>query len=83
MNDTFVVQLGDESIVVPRECPHRGGLLSCGTVNQTRGTITCPLHFSVFDLRSGRQISGPACPNLAVRMASGTSATPAALPVGN
>jgi nitrite reductase/ring-hydroxylating ferredoxin subunit len=66
MNPYFVVSLGTAQYQLPRECPHRGGLLSCGTLNQGRGTITCPLHFSVFDVRSGRHLSGPACPDLPV-----------------
>lgn len=66
MNDSFVVELGNERFQLPRECPHRGGLLSCGVLNERRGTITCPLHFSVFDVRSGRQLSGPDCPDLPV-----------------
>jgi nitrite reductase/ring-hydroxylating ferredoxin subunit len=71
--DTFRVTLDDGVYAVPALCPHRGGFLRCGSVNRRRATITCPLHFSTFDLRTGRPISGPACQPLAVtRIAAAT-----------
>lgn len=39
-------------------CSHAGGLLSRGEVEGC--TVTCPLHGSVFDLRDGRILRGPA-----------------------
>ncbi len=38
-------------------CPHMSAPLSMGTLNGT--IITCPLHFSRFDVTTGKKISGP------------------------
>jgi nitrite reductase/ring-hydroxylating ferredoxin subunit len=51
---------------VPDLCPHRGGKLIHGEVNERRRTITCPLHYSVFSLETGEQLSGPECGRLEV-----------------
>ena len=63
----FVIQAGDDLYEVPSLCPHREGWLEHGTVNHNRRTIACPLHFSVFSLETGEQLSGPACGNLTCR----------------
>jgi len=39
------------------KCSHAGGNLSEGTLVGT--TVTCPRHGSVFDITSGKSISGP------------------------
>lgn len=49
---------GDEVHALDDLCSHAGALLSRGEVD--RCTVTCPLHFSVFDLRDGRILRGPA-----------------------
>ncbi|PVZ19782.1 MULTISPECIES: Rieske 2Fe-2S domain-containing protein [unclassified Pseudomonas] len=64
---TFTVHLEDASYEVPSLCPHRHGWLAHGMVNRQRRTITCPLHFSVFSLENGEQLSGPPCGSLACR----------------
>lgn len=64
---TFVVRLDQASYEVPSLCPHREGRLVHGMVNPKRRTITCPLHFSVFSLETGEQLSGPPCGSLACR----------------
>jgi nitrite reductase/ring-hydroxylating ferredoxin subunit len=61
-NGVAVVSAFGRSIVLVRwngavaaiddECPHRSGPLSLGEVGQ--GTITCPLHGWMFDVRTGR-----------------------------
>ena len=38
-------------------CPHMSALLSMGTLQGT--IVTCPLHFSRFDVKTGKKISGP------------------------
>jgi nitrite reductase/ring-hydroxylating ferredoxin subunit len=63
----FEVELADgQRRQVPRFCPHRGGRLAHGELNRKQGTLACPLHRSVFDLRTGEQLAGPACGRLAV-----------------
>lgn len=49
---------GDEVHALDNVCSHAGALLSRGEVNGC--TVTCPLHMSVFDLRDGRIVRGPA-----------------------
>jgi nitrite reductase/ring-hydroxylating ferredoxin subunit len=38
-------------------CPHMNASLSMGTLEGT--IVTCPLHFSRFDLKTGKKVSGP------------------------
>lgn len=62
---TFQVRLsGGATVSVPRYCPHRAGRLDHGELNDKRGTITCPLHRSTFDLATGEQLTGPPCGRL-------------------
>lgn len=49
---------GDEVHAVDNVCSHAGALLSRGEVSGC--TVTCPLHMSVFDLRDGHVVRGPA-----------------------
>ncbi|MBP2329647.1 nitrite reductase (NADH) small subunit [Kibdelosporangium banguiense] len=64
--DEILVELGSTKVITQAECPHRKGKLRFGMVNPRRMTITCPLHHSTFDLRTGRKLSGPACGGLRV-----------------
>jgi len=66
----FPVALDGERVCVPRFCPHRGGRLAHGDVNDKRKTIVCPLHRSVFSLETGQQLAGPACGPLAIQKAN-------------
>jgi nitrite reductase/ring-hydroxylating ferredoxin subunit len=66
-NGVAVVSAFGRSIVLVRwngalaavddECPHRGGPLSLGEVGD--GTITCPLHGWMFDVRTGHATTDP------------------------
>lgn len=49
---------GDEVHALDDVCSHAGALLSNGEVDDC--TVICPLHMSVFDLRDGRIVRGPA-----------------------
>jgi nitrite reductase/ring-hydroxylating ferredoxin subunit len=64
--DEILVELGDLKVIAQSQCPHRKGRLRYGTLNERRMTITCPLHHSTFDLRTGSQLSGPPCGSLKV-----------------
>jgi nitrite reductase/ring-hydroxylating ferredoxin subunit len=69
MSGTFRLKTADAEYVVPVECPHRKGWLKCGKVNRTKHGkcfLVCPLHFSTFDLQTGRQVSGPAAHDLEI-----------------
>lgn len=76
----FILRIGGQTLQLPRYCPHRGGRLDYGLVNQDRLTIACPLHRSVFCLRSGRQLSGPACGDLVLQPLGNDDAHPGSAP---
>ena len=57
--DFFRLDVAGEAYLVPGACPHRKGRLVHGYVNARTSCITCPLHYSTFDLKTGRQLSGP------------------------
>lgn len=65
--DEVLVEVGEEHFVVAAACPHRKGRLAFALINQRTLRITCPLHHSTFDLRTGGQISGPTCSPLPTR----------------
>jgi nitrite reductase/ring-hydroxylating ferredoxin subunit len=53
-----VFRVGGELYALDARCTHVGGPLDRGAVSGTR--VTCPLHGSVFDLRDGHVLRGPA-----------------------
>ena len=54
----MVARHGGELYALSDHCSHRGGPLHEGELGD--GTITCPWHASVFDLRDGALVHGPA-----------------------
>jgi nitrite reductase/ring-hydroxylating ferredoxin subunit len=54
----MVVRSGGELYALSDHCAHRGGPLHEGELRD--GTISCPWHSSVFDLRDGALVHGPA-----------------------
>jgi nitrite reductase/ring-hydroxylating ferredoxin subunit/uncharacterized membrane protein len=54
----MVARTGGALYALSAHCSHRGGPLHEGTLDAT--TVTCPWHDSVFDLRDGSLIHGPA-----------------------
>lgn len=67
---SFDIELQGATYTLPKRCPHRHGWLEYGYINEKNMTITCPLHFSTFSLKTGEQISGPKCSNLRIRISS-------------
>lgn len=57
-----LVNVGGNLFAVGNECPHRGGFLGEGDINPdwNEWALECPLHGSVFDVRSGEVLSPPA-----------------------
>lgn len=53
-----VFKVGEGFFAIDELCPHRQGPLHEGEVNGT--FVTCPLHGSEFDLKTGRVVRGPA-----------------------
>ncbi|WP_423821183.1 Rieske (2Fe-2S) protein [Salinisphaera sp. SPP-AMP-43] len=64
---TFDVEIEGARYTIPNHCPHRKGWLAHGRINAKRKTISCPLHFSTFNLDTGEQIAGPPCGPLDVK----------------
>ena len=56
----LVVRSGGELRALHNRCTHRGGSLAEGEVSD--GTVTCPLHGSVFALADGSVERGPRPP---------------------
>jgi nitrite reductase/ring-hydroxylating ferredoxin subunit/uncharacterized membrane protein len=54
----MIARSGGELYALSDHCSHRGGPLHEGELGD--GTITCPWHASVFDLRDGSLVHGPA-----------------------
>jgi nitrite reductase/ring-hydroxylating ferredoxin subunit len=54
----MVARTGGALYALSDHCSHRGGPLHEGTLDNT--SVTCPWHHSVFDLRDGALIHGPA-----------------------
>ncbi|RQN35262.1 non-heme iron oxygenase ferredoxin subunit [Paraburkholderia tropica] len=65
-----IYRVGDEVYALENVCPHAYALLTQGFVDE--GTVECPLHEAVFDIKSGECIKGPggrALKQYAVRLA--------------
>jgi nitrite reductase/ring-hydroxylating ferredoxin subunit len=63
---------GHKVYAIGATCAHAGGPLDEGKVEG--GCVTCPWHDSVFDLRNGRVVHGPATfpqPSFAARLRNG------------
>jgi len=57
-----VVNVDDTFYAIDNECTHRGGYLGEGEINPdwSEWAIECPLHGSVFDVRTGEAVNPPA-----------------------
>ncbi|MBN3855877.1 MULTISPECIES: non-heme iron oxygenase ferredoxin subunit [unclassified Paraburkholderia] len=65
-----IYKVGDEVYALENVCPHAYALLTQGFVDE--GTVECPLHEAVFDIKTGQCIKGPggrALKQYAVRLA--------------
>jgi nitrite reductase/ring-hydroxylating ferredoxin subunit/uncharacterized membrane protein len=61
-DDVLVVRQGAAYVAVSNVCGHAGGPLDEGTFDDN-GCVTCPWHGSVFRLRDGHVVHGPATGN--------------------
>jgi len=59
-------RLGNEVRATGGVCTHAFALLADGFVEAGEGTIECPLHQALFDIRSGKALCAPATENLPV-----------------
>ncbi len=50
-------RLGDTYYAIGDTCPHRGGPLSQGMIDES--TVTCPWHGAEFDICSGKNLCPP------------------------
>ncbi len=65
--DELTVIVGDARYVIANTCTHRKGGLYYGKVGPLNHTIRCPLHHSLFDLRTGKRLAGPSCSDLTIK----------------
>jgi nitrite reductase/ring-hydroxylating ferredoxin subunit len=68
---TVRVRCSGRVYLVAAECPHRRGRLAYGHVSEAVSRLSCPLHHSTFDLRTGAVVAGPADHPLQVQVESG------------
>jgi len=54
--EILIANVEGKFYAVGDRCPHMSALLSKGTLNKT--IVTCPRHFSSFDVITGKPISG-------------------------
>jgi nitrite reductase/ring-hydroxylating ferredoxin subunit len=57
-NPVAVFRVGGSLYALDARCTHVGGPLEKGTLEGTH--VTCPWHHSVFDIRDGTVVHGPA-----------------------
>ncbi len=57
-----IFKVGEKFFAIEELCPHRGGPLSEGKVEN--GCVTCPWHQASFDIATGKVLSGPVNRNL-------------------
>ncbi|MFG6885316.1 non-heme iron oxygenase ferredoxin subunit [Burkholderia pseudomallei] len=65
-----IYRVGDDVYALENVCPHAYALLTQGFVDE--GTVECPLHEAVFDIKTGQCLKGPggrALKTYAVRLA--------------
>ena len=56
----LVVKIKDKIYATDSICTHQYADLSSGFLNEDEKTITCPLHFSAFNLDTGTALNPPA-----------------------
>jgi len=59
-------RLGDDVFATSGICTHEFGLLCHGFIEPADGTVECPLHQALFDIRTGKAQSAPATQHLDV-----------------
>ena len=57
-----IFQLNGNYFAIENVCPHAYALLTEGFVED--GTVECPLHEAIFDIKTGNLESGPGCRSL-------------------
>jgi nitrite reductase/ring-hydroxylating ferredoxin subunit len=57
-----IVNVGGTFYAIGDRCPHMNATLSMGTLQGK--ILTCPFHFSRFDVTTGKKISGPVEPKV-------------------
>ncbi len=57
-NEVLLANVGGEYRAIASECTHEGCSLAEGEIDED--TVICPCHGSMFDLKTGAVIAGPA-----------------------
>ncbi len=58
-SDVLLLKLDGKVHAVEPMCSHDGTDISRGKFSQYSGTLECPKHYAVFDVRSGTPLRGP------------------------
>lgn len=58
--EIMVVNCAGELLAMEDRCSHDNGPLAEGEIDCAKGTVECPRHGALFDLRSGRPLTLPA-----------------------
>ncbi|MDA4126452.1 MAG: Rieske (2Fe-2S) protein [Thaumarchaeota archaeon] len=58
-SDVLLLKLDGKIHAVEPMCSHDGTDISRGKFSQHSGTLECPKHYAVFDVRSGTPLRGP------------------------
>ena len=56
----LLIKINNQIFCIERYCTHAYGDLSEGIINEETKTVTCPIHFSTFDIKTGNPITKPA-----------------------
>jgi 3-phenylpropionate/trans-cinnamate dioxygenase ferredoxin subunit len=57
--DVMLLKLSGEIYAFEPMCSHDGTDISRGKLDTSSGTLECPKHYAVFDVRSGTPLRGP------------------------
>jgi nitrite reductase (NADH) small subunit len=68
--DEVRVEVGGKAYLIAAHCPHRKAKMVFSHVSEKRLRVSCPLHYSTFDLETGQVVAGPSCNPLQVKPVS-------------
>ncbi len=58
-NEVLLIKIDDKIHAIEPMCTHDGTDISRGKFNAVSGTLQCPKHYALFDVRTGVPILGP------------------------
>lgn len=58
-NEVLLIKIDDKIHAIEPMCTHDGTDISRGKFNPISGTLQCPKHYAMFDVRTGTPLLGP------------------------